>query len=202
MRIHQVCLILVLGLGSPLLLANPAYPGYYPAPQYQAPDNMLRGGLDKVIAFLASGQVQDPQQLQAFVEQELAPYFDFEYMNQWVMGSLQRHMSPHQVTDMQQRLRGMFLQAMARQLASYRHGRIQYLRPRGNPASGEVSLGIRVYSHQGYATRLDFRLYQGEQGWKVFDVVADGQSVVAHYRALFARRGIMGGQAAAYPHRH
>lgn len=200
MRFRTACLIMILGLASPLASANPAYPGYYPPSQYQAPGSMLRGGLEKVIGFLARGPVHDRQQLLAFVEQEMASYFDFAYMNRWVMGNLQRQLSPQQASDMQQRLKGLFLQAMARQLASYRHGRIQYLRPRGNPASGEVSLGIRVYSPQGYATRLNFRLYHSKQGWKVFDVVADGQSVVAHYRALFARQGLAGKRAATYPY--
>lgn len=197
MNIQTVCLIMILGLSSPLASANPAYPGYSPPPQYQAPGSMLREGLEKVMGF-ARGPAQDHQQLLAFVEQEMAPYFDFAYMNYWVMGRMQRQLSPQQASDMQQRLKRMFLQAMARQLASYRHGRIQFLRPRGNPASGEVSLGIRVYSPQGYATRLDFRLHHSKQGWKVFDVVADGQSVVAHYRALFARQGLTGKRAAAY----
>lgn len=200
MRIRTVCLILILGLGSPLLSANPAYPGYYPSPQYQLPGNVLRDGLQKVIGFLTSGPVPDRQQLIAFVEYEMAPYFDFAYMNRWVMGRLQGRVSPQQAYAMQRRLKRMFLKAMAGQLASYRHARIQYLRPRGNPASGEVTLGIRVYSSQGYTTRLDFRLHNSQQGWKVFDVVADGQSVVAHYRALFARQYQVARQTAAYPY--
>lgn len=199
MRIRMACLIMILGLSSPLLSANPAYPGYFPPPQYQVPGSMLREGLEKVMGFMARGP-QDRQQLLAFVEQEMAPYFDFAYMNYWVMGRMQRQLSPQQAGDMQQRLKRMFLQAMAGQLAGYRHGRIQFLRPRGNPASGEVSLGIRVYSPQGHATRLDFRLHNSKQGWKVFDVAADGQSVVAHYRALFARQALAGKQAAAYPY--
>lgn len=200
MRIRTACLIMILGLSSSLVTANPSYSGYYPPPQYQLPGNVLRGGLEKVIGFLAQGPAQDRQQLINFVEQEMAGYFDFDYMNYWVMGRMQRQLSPQQAHAMQERLKRMFLNAMAGQLASYRHGRIQFLRPRGNPASGEVNLGIRVYSPQGYATRLDFRLHNGQQGWKVFDVVADGQSVVAHYRALFARQGFAGNRATANPY--
>jgi len=200
MRIKVLFIFLILTLTGLTVSANPGYPGYYSSPQYQAPGSMLREGLEKIIQHLASGPVQNGPQLMAFVEQELAPYFDFDYMNYWVMGNLRRHMSPQQMMEMQYQLKGMFLQAMARQLASYQHGRLEYLRPRGNPESGEVSMGIRVWSYGGHSNRLDFRLYKAAQGWKVFDVVADGQSVVAHYRSMFARQAMMRAQPSSYPY--
>lgn len=200
MRIKVLFTAVILMVSSFSITANPVYPGYYSTPQYEVPGSMLREGIDKVVQFLAQGSMQNPQQLMAFVDQELAPYFDFDYMNYWVMGNLRRHLSPQQAVEMKIQLKGMFLQAMAGQLASYRHGHLQYLRPRGNPASGEITLGIRVWSYQGQSTRLDFRLYKAAQGWKVFDVVSNGQSVVAHYRAMFARQARMATQATAYPH--
>ena len=38
---------------------------------------------------------------------------------------------------------------------------------------------------RGYPTRLDFRFYKANNGWKVFDVMANGQSAVIHYRRQF-----------------
>ena len=199
MNLRTACFTMILVLGSSPVFANPSYPGYYPPPQqYQAMSSLLREGLEKVMGFMAQGPVHDQQRLLAFVEKEMAPYFDFAYMNYWVMGRMQGQLSPQQANAMQQRLKGMFLQAMAQQLVKYRNARIQYLRPRGNPASGEVSLGIRIVSPQGHATRIDFRLYRSQQGWKVFDVLAGGQSVVAHYRTLFARQASTANRAASY----
>ncbi|MCB1882186.1 MAG: ABC transporter substrate-binding protein, partial [Gammaproteobacteria bacterium] len=36
-----------------------------------------------------------------------------------------------------------------------------------------------------YPARLDFRFYLAEDGWKVFDVAANGSSAVMHYRQQF-----------------
>ena len=48
----------------------------------------------------------------------------------------------------------------------------------------------------GYPAELDFRLYRGTDGWKVFDVVANGSSALVYYRDYFRnsmRRGGPGG---------
>ena len=199
MKVRILGLLLLLSLASPFVSAASPYADYIPQQQYQAPGSMLRDGLDKLISFLGQGPGQDPQRLFAFVQYEIAPYFDFSYMAQWVAGPLSRNMTPPQASAMVDRLRSMFLQAMVRELADYSNSRIQYLRPRGNPASGEVTMGIRAYPNQGYPTRLDFRMYQSEQGWKVFDVVVNGQSVVAHYRAYFAQQAQASTGMTAYP---
>jgi len=204
MKIRVLGLLLMLGLASPCASFALPYAGNYPGPQssqYQEPGSLLRDRLDKLIGFLGQGPVEgrDRQRMVAFVESEIAPYFDFNYMGRWVAGPRSRSMTPPQASALEKQLRSMFLQAMVKELSSYSHGRIQYLRPRGNPARGEMRLGIRAFPNQGYPTRLDFRVYRSEQGWKVFDVVADGQSVVGHYRSYFARKARPGIGMAAYP---
>ena len=192
MKIRVLGLLMMLGLASPFAAFAMPYAGPYSGPQqFQDPGSLLRDRLDKLIGFLGQGSAQgrDRQQLVAFVESEVAPYFDFEYMAQWVAGPMSRSMSEEQASALEDKLRSMFLQAMVKELSSYSHGRIQYLRPRGNPSRGEMRLGIRAfpYGGQGYPTQIDFRVYHSKDGWKVFDVIANGQSVVAHYRNYFAQ---------------
>ena len=166
--------------------AYTSYDGYY---EQQAPGKLLKQGLDKVITFLGDGGYRNPQQLERFVEQEIAGYFDFAYMAQWVLGPRLRQMSSKQKDKATRMLRGMLLNAMVRKLADYQHVRLMYLRPRGNPASGQVQLSIRSFPLQGYPTQLDFLLYRGQQGWRVFDVSANGQSAVLHFRNVLAHKG-------------
>ena len=153
-----------------------------------APQHTLRSGIEQLRGFLARHPHVRSDELGAFVNQTLAPYFDFNYMTRWAAGPLGRYLSPPQWNALRGDLKGMFLEAMVGQLAEHPYSRIEYLRPRGNPQTGEVVLGIAVYPRSGgYPVRIDFRLYQGENGWKVFDVMAEGSSAVAHYRELFMR---------------
>ena len=173
--------------------ATPVYgafpPGGVPlaAPQEQGPNQVLREGIGKLIRFLQQGGAGDPVQLGVFLEREIAPYFDFAYMAQWVAGPRYRHMDADQRDKMGDALKSMFMGAMAQNLTSYRQGRVQFLRARGNPRTGEVILGVRAFQPGGFMRRLDFRMYESADGWKVFDVTADGQSALVYYRQHFAR---------------
>ena len=83
MKIRVLGLLMMLGLASPFAAFAMPYAGPYPGPQqFQDPGSLLRDRLDKLIGFLGQGSAQgrDRQQLVAFVESEVAPYFDFEYM--------------------------------------------------------------------------------------------------------------------------
>ena len=172
---------------------------YYP-PQETAgleePARVLRSGIETLTGYLGNNQGVPPAQLRGFLEQEIVPYFDFNRMALWSAGAINRHLNPEQRRQLSAMLKERFLLAMAEQLSGYKHSRIQYLRPRGNPRRGEVTLGVRVFGAESYPVQLDFKLYRGNDGWKVYDVVANGVSAIGHYRNEFAqlvsRYGIQG----------
>ncbi len=171
--------------------------GYPRAPaELSEPARVLRSGIEMLTGYLDHKTNRNPAQLMRYLEEEIAPYFDFERMAYWTAGPLNRHLSPDQRIRLREMLKARFLNAMAEQLAQYRYGRIQYLRPRGNVRRGDVTLGVRVFSRYQPAVQIDFRFYQSEAGWRVYDVIANGVSAVGYYRNEFSgiarRYGIQG----------
>ncbi len=172
---------------------------YYPPQEtsgLEEPARVLRAGVEALTGYLGNNQGVPPEQLRAFLEQEIVPYFDFNRMAFWAAGSVNRQLNPEQRHKLTAMLKERFLQAMAEQLSGYKHSRIQYLRPRGNPRRGNVTLGVRVFGAESYPVQIDFKLYRGKNGWKVYDVVANGVSAVNHYRNEFSqlvgRYGVQG----------
>ncbi len=166
-----------------------AYPGYQPPPVSERhPGLVLRDGIEKLIAFLEGGGAAKQDKLVSFVEREIAGYFDFVRMSELAMGPRLRYMNVEQRAQAVKTLRGLFLDALVRQLANYEPGRIQYLRPRGNPYSNQMILGVQSYSRNGYLQQLDFHFYRGRDGWKVYDVAANGLRAISVYREYFARQ--------------
>ncbi|WP_295888668.1 ABC transporter substrate-binding protein, partial [uncultured Thiohalocapsa sp.] len=55
------------------------------------------------------------------------------------------------------------------------------------PPDGAVAGEARSCFRAGYPTRLVFRLKAGDSDWRVYDVVAEGRSMLAFYRAAFER---------------
>jgi phospholipid transport system substrate-binding protein len=172
---------------------------YYPPQELSGldePARVLQAGVESLTGYLNDNQGIPPEQLHAFLEQQIVPYFDFNRMTFWAAGEVNRYLNPEQRQRLTVMLQERFLQAMAEQLSGYKQSRIQYLRPRGNPRRGDVTLGVRVFGTESYPVQIDFKLYRGKEGWKVYDVVANGVSAVSHYRNEFSqlvnRYGVQG----------
>ena len=148
------------------------------------PGIIVKTGIEKLTRFIRSGQAQDRATAMAFLETEVAPYFDFKYMTRWAAGPAWRSMSPEQRARMQSKLTNAFMTTLVQKLTSYTNQPIRYFTPRGQ-GSNDVSVSAWIMQPNGIPTKLDFRFYRSEDGWKIFDVKAAGNSAVVYYRKMF-----------------
>ncbi|MEW8029283.1 MAG: ABC transporter substrate-binding protein [Candidatus Thiodiazotropha sp.] len=182
-----------------------AAPGYnYPASRLQAPvhqevgpDTLLREGMTKLLRFLRTSDSPQPQQISAFLEREVAPYFDFVYMAGWAAGPMNRHMNDQQRHELAQKIKGMLLGTLGKRLSSYDNQEVRFFRPR-RVGDNEVKVRVGILRAGGYPASLDFRFYRGDAGWKVFDVSANGNSALAYYRRHFANQSRVQGASRSY----
>lgn len=170
-------------------------------PGEQNPAAVLRDGMNKLVGFLKQDPKPDAARVAKFLDDEIATYFDFAYMARTAAGGMYRQMDDEQRQKLEAKLREMFLTAMAQHLSAYDKQEIDFLPARRSGQRGEeVTLSVAVRGPQGYPSELDFRLYRGNEGWKVFDVVANGSSALVYYRDYFRnalRRGGPGGPGGA-----
>jgi phospholipid transport system substrate-binding protein len=160
------------------------YRGMPPKAEAGMPAALLKEGVTKLTSFIRTGGGQDRAQAVAYLEKEIAPYFDFAYMTRWAAGPAWREMNPSQRAEMQQTLTSSFLTTLAQKLTTYTNQPIRYFTPRGH-GKDEVTVSAWITQPAGYPTKLDFRFYKAKDGWKVFDVKADGNSAVVYYRDQF-----------------
>ncbi|MEW8692867.1 MAG: ABC transporter substrate-binding protein [Candidatus Thiodiazotropha endolucinida] len=182
-----------------------AAPGYnYPASRLQAPvyqevgpDALLREGMTKLLRFLRTSDSPKPQQISAFLEREVAPYFDFAYMATWAAGPMNRHMNDQQRQALAQKIKEMLLGTLSKRLSSYDNQDVRFFRPR-RVADNEVKVRVGILQAGGYPASLDFRFYRSDAGWKVFDVSANGNSALAFYRRHVANQSRAQGGSRSY----
>lgn len=148
------------------------------------PDTLLRDGMAKLLRFLRQSENPDPNMMTAFLENEIAPYFDFDYMATWAAGPMNRQMNDQQRADLAQEMKKMLLGTLTKRLASYNSQDVRFYRPRRS-GRNEVRMRVGILQAGGYPTNIDFRFYQSDAGWKVFDVAANGNSALAYYRQYF-----------------
>ena len=191
MRVIKTVVMMCL-LGATLAVqAQPGYPGRVP-PQLQGvekagPGMILQQGLGKLQRFMGQQTRPGQRELVMFLETEIAPYFDFDYMAQWVSGPRWRYLSSEKKRQMKQQLKEQFLATLVQKLSAY-GGQGYRLQATRRGRNGEVTVGIAIQNPGGYPARMKFRFYRGKHGWKVFDVMANGNSAVVHYRQYFNRQ--------------
>jgi phospholipid transport system substrate-binding protein len=181
------------GTGMPPYGYAPSMPGSMPmrrpapAPRKfpaDSPAALVQEGLSDLIRRLQSRDL-DPRSLESYLQEKVAPYFDFAYMAKSAAGNMYRHMSSEQKERMSQRIERQFLSTMVQRLVSYNNQEIQVISQRLNQDGRTGMVTTAISGPRGYPTRLDFRFYKARNGWKVFDVMANGQSAVIHYRRQF-----------------
>ena len=50
-----------------------------------------------------------------------------------------------------------------------------------------AEVGTKIVVESGREVPIDYRLYQTESGWRVYDIVIEGVSLVSNYRSQFNR---------------
>ena len=183
--------LLILAALSPLQAA-PHY-GYASPPMHAhsmeqvGPGQVLREGMGKLLKFMRQSDRPNQQAIAAFLQSEIAPYFDFAYMSQWVAGPMNRRMNDQQRMELAQSVKQMLLSTLAKRLTSYENQDVRFYPPR-RAGENEVKVRVAILQAGGYPANLDFRFYRSVNGWKVFDVAANGSSALSYYRQHFSRK--------------
>jgi len=149
-----------------------------------SPEAILQSGISALIGQFKKGSTQE--EMLGFLDQEISRYFDFAYMARLSSGPYWNSINEGQQHTFEGRFRAMFFQSLARQISNLGNPQIQFYPVRPGATPNEMTVSARVTQPQGIPILMDFRFYRNEQeGWKVFDVVADGSSAVLYYRRFY-----------------
>lgn len=168
--------------------ANPYMRGPVRGAQRGGPALALRSGMDKLLAFLGSEEGPSQEALAGFLNTEIAPFFDFEYMARTAGGRLFSRLGEEEQADMVEQIKRSFLGKMAEKLAGYQQQQVRFLPPRGGNDGRTAQVSAAIMNPGSYPARLDFRLYRKGDQWLVYDVSANGQSAIVHYRNELMRQ--------------
>lgn len=155
---------------------------------YVPPDQIVRRGIDRLTGFVIGVPELTPENLAAFVEHEIAPLFDFNYMTRWAAGRHYRGLDPTQRAGLAHTVRQLFLDALVHNMGTYVEPLpVIDIFPARATGPRESRVRARVVGGDGRRVHLEFRFYWSRAGWKIYDVTADGASAVAYYRGYIDR---------------
>ena len=172
------CLALCLGavgLGSEVLASAPARPGGIVA-------------LTRLGDHLSPAEAADRGAARAFLDERLAPHFDFDVMARRAAGPFYPRFTRAEREAFTAGLRAMFIEALAGNLTSGTPAvpRVDVYPTRFLRWGDEASVLARVTSSPSAPIWITYRFHRTPGGWKAFDAAANGFSAVSHFRDYFA----------------
>jgi len=135
----------------------------------------------------------EPGRIYQLVDQIILPHFDFEYMSQMVLAKYWRRASAEQRAAFTDEFKMLLVRTYATSLNEYADQDIIYLPYRAGSKPDQAVVRTEVEQAGSFPIPIDYQLHRKGEGWKVFDVVIDGVSLVTNYRSSFAREIRKGG---------
>ncbi len=133
-------------------------------------------------------QLQDePGLIYELVEEIVLPHFDFTRMSRWVLGKYWRTATREQRRRFRQEFRTLLVKSYASSLLEFLDDEFRYQQPRLAKGAKKATVRTEVLRRGATPVRIEYRLFRGKDGWKAYDVLVEGVSLVANYRSSFAQ---------------
>jgi ABC-type transporter MlaC component len=175
-------------------------PGWYPSQQRDPAADaaaVVKQGMEGLLAFMNAKPRPTGLKLAAYVEDKVVPSFDFQLMARMSLGPAYQQLDKEKAADLEQQIEQHFLKALIKKMVGFDQQRVRFFRPR-RAGFNRAVVTVGIANPGGYPSRFDFRMHQGKDGWKVYDVSANGHSVVSFYRRHFMQKMMAGEQGRGF----
>ena len=162
----------------------------------EAPDALVKRVSQEVLGIIKSDpkvQAGDQARIREVVETKLLPYFDFERLTALAMGRNWRQASPEQQKQLVDQFRALLVRTYSGALTQYRDQTMDYKPLRADANATEVTVRTEVVRQGQAPVPIDYSMAKGASGWKVYDVIVGGVSLVTNYRDEFNEQIKSGG---------
>ena len=162
----------------------------------EAPDALIKRVSDEVLDVVRQDPAVrngDVKKIVALVDEKVLPHFNFQRMTSLAVGRDWRAATPAQKTRLAEEFKMLLVRTYANALKEYSNQRLVIRPTRLRPEDAEVLVRSEVVRPGQQPVQIDYWLEKTDKGWKVFDVVVAGISLVTNYRQQFAREVRDGG---------
>ena len=178
--------------GAALLFAAATLPAF----AQEAPDAQLKRVASDVMQIIKTDpkvQAGDQQRIREVIETKLLPNFDFDRMTALAMGRNWAKATPEQQKVLVDQFRALLVRTYSGALSQYRDQTMDYKPLRADPAATDVTVKTEVVRSGQPPVQIDYSMTKTPTGWKAYDVIVGGVSLVTNYRDEFNEQIKSGG---------
>jgi phospholipid transport system substrate-binding protein len=159
-----------------------------PALAQEAPDALVKRVAEDVLSTIRSDkdlQAGNQAKVKQLIETKLAPHFDFARMTALAVGRNWRSANPEQQQQLTDQFRTLLVRTYSGALTGYRDNTMDYKPLRMNAGDSEVIVRTEVRRAGQAPVQIDYSMAKTPEGWKAYDVIVAGVSLVTNYRDEF-----------------
>ena len=156
--------------------------------QELAPDALIKSISDDVIGIIKQDKdikAGDRKKINELVDAKVLPHFNFARMTALAMGRNWRKASAAQQTTLVAEFRTLLVRTYSGALSAYKNEVIEFKPLRAAAADTDVTVRTQVKRPGSEPISIDYGMEKTPGGWKVYDVVVGGVSLVTNYRDSF-----------------
>jgi phospholipid transport system substrate-binding protein len=153
------------------------------------PDVLVKNVTTEVVEIIAKDKEirsGNRAKLIEVIDARVLPHFNFASMTALAMGQNWRAATPEQKKDLIDAFRTLLVRTYASALAAYSEQKFDFRPLRAKPTDTDVTVQVRVIQPGQQPVPIDYSMEKTPTGWKVYDVMVGGVSLVANYRTEFA----------------
>lgn len=153
-----------------------------------APDVLISSTVQDVVAIVKQDkdiQAGNQKKILELVDAKVLPHFDFARMTQLAAGKYWRTATADQKKALVTEFRNMLVRTYTKAFAEYRNQTIEMLPFKMPPDATEVTVKTTINKPGAQPIPVDYEMKKGPDGWKAFDIVINGVSMVMSYRGTF-----------------
>jgi len=170
-------IVLLLALGS----AQAQDPG--------APDALVKSVTLEIVELIAKDKeikADSRAKLIQLIDAKVVPHFNFASMTALSMGQNWNKATPEQKKRLTAEFRTLLVRTYASALAAYSSQKFDFRPLRAKPTDTDVLVQVRVLQPGAQPVPIDYSMEKTAAGWKVYDVMVGGVSLVVNYRTEFS----------------
>lgn len=154
-----------------------------------APDELVKKTADEVLTIIKQDkdiQAGNIAKITEVAEEKILPNFNFDRTSRMVLGKHWRTASPEQKEQFKKQFRDLLIRTYASALSKYQNQTIEFKPLRMQPGDKDVVVRTEILQPGGQPIAVDYSLEKAPDGWKVYDIVIEGVSLVTNYRGQFS----------------
>ncbi|HEX5364819.1 MAG TPA: ABC transporter substrate-binding protein [Gallionella sp.] len=153
-----------------------------------APDALIAVTVQDVLSIVKQDkdiQAGNQKKILALVDAKVLPHFDFTRMTQLAAGKHWRTATAEQKKALVAEFRNMLVRTYAKAFSEYRNQTIDVLPFKMAADATDVTVKTEIKKPGGQPIAVDYEMRKSADGWKAFDIVIGGVSMVMSYRGTF-----------------